>query len=58
MRFNRVATQIRLDETLYRKTRVSAESENRYISRQIEHFVRKGIEAYEKEHGPISLPEE
>lgn len=58
MRFNRVATQIRIDETLYRKTRVIAESENRYISRQIGHFVRKGIKAYEKEHGSISLPEE
>lgn len=52
---NKVATQMRYDETLYEKTKVIAENELRTINAQIEYFMKKGIEAYEKEHGVISL---
>lgn len=55
---NRIATQIRIDKTIYGKTKEIAKSENRNTNSQIEYFVRKGVEAYEKEHGSISLPED
>lgn len=54
---NKVATQMRYDETLYEKTKFIAENELRTINAQIEYFMKKGIEAYEKEHGIISLPD-
>lgn len=55
---NRVATQIRIDKSIYNKTKKIAKSESRNTNSQIEYFVRKGVEAYEKENGIISLPED
>lgn len=55
---SKVATQMRYDEVLYEKTKVIAENEMRSLNAQIEYFMKKGIEAYEAEHGPISLPDE
>lgn len=54
----RIATQMRYDETLYEKTKVIAASELRTVNAQIEYFIKRGVEAYEAEHGPISLPDE
>lgn len=54
----KVATQMRYDEVLYAKTKVIAENEMRTVNAQIEYFMKKGVEAYEAEHGPISLPDE
>lgn len=54
----KVATQMRYDEVLYEKTKIIANNELRTINAQIEYFIKKGVEAYEAEHGPISLPEE
>ncbi len=51
----KVATQMRYDETLYEKTKIIATNEFRTINAQLEYFMKKGVEAYEKEHGPISL---
>lgn len=51
----KVSTQMRYDETLYEKTKVIAEEECRTINAQIEYFIKKGIESYEAEHGPILL---
>lgn len=53
----RVATQIRIDEIAYKKTKYIAKKESRATNSQIEYFVKLGVEAYEKEHGIISLPE-
>lgn len=53
----KVSTQMRFDETLYAKTKIIAENEFRSINAQIEYFIKRGIEAYEKENGFISLPE-
>ncbi len=53
----RVATQIRIDEIAYKKTKYIAKKESRATNSQIEYFVKLGVEAYEKEHGVISLPE-
>lgn len=54
----KVASQMRYDEVLYEKTKVIAENEFRSVNAQIEYFMKKGIEAYEAEHGPILLPDE
>ena len=54
----KVATQMRYDETLYEKAKIIAENEFRSLNAQIEYFIKKGIEAYEKEHGPIQLEAE
>lgn len=54
----KIATQMRYDEVLYEKTKVIAENEFRSINAQIEYFIKLGVEAYEKEHGIISLPED
>ena len=55
---NKIATQMRYDEVLYEKTKIIAEHELRTINAQIEYFMKKGVEAYEAEHGSILLPDE
>lgn len=52
----KVATQMRYEYELYEKTKIIAEAELRSLNAQIEYFMKKGIEAYEKEYGPITLP--
>lgn len=54
----RVATQIRINEIAYKKTKYIAKRESRPTNSQIEYFVKLGVEAYEKEHGTILLPED
>ncbi len=54
----RVATQIRIDEIAYKKTKYIAKKESRTTNSQIEYFVKLGVEAYEREHGIISLPKD
>ena len=54
----KVSTQMRYDEILYEKTKIIAENEFRSVNAQIEYFIKKGVEAYEAENGPISLPRE
>ncbi len=55
---NKIATQMRYDETLYKKTKIIAENEMRTTNAQLEYFMKLGVEAYEREHGVISLPED
>ena len=52
---NRMATQIRVDKTLYQKAKIIARQENRNTNSQIEYFIRKGVEAYEKLNGTINI---
>lgn len=54
----KIATQMRYDEILYAKTKIIAEREMRTTNAQLEYFMKKGVEAYEAEHGPILLPDE
>lgn len=54
----KVATQMRYDEILYKKTKIIAENELRTTNAQIEYFMKLGVEAYEKEHGTIILSDE
>lgn len=46
---------LRLDNNLMDKLRKLAEQEDRPLSKQIERIVREYIQAYEQEHGEISL---
>lgn len=53
----KVSTQMRYDEILYEKTKIIAKNEMRTTNPQLEYFMKLGVEAYEKEHGAIELPE-
>lgn len=50
-------TMLRLPEDLYEKVRYLAYVEHRSINMQIEHALLAYIANYEKQHGPIQLPE-
>lgn len=54
----KVATQMRYDEILYEKAKIIAENEFRSVNAQIEYFIKLGVDAYEKEHGKITLSDE
>lgn len=54
----RISTQVRLDEITWKKLKIIAKKENRNANSQLDYFMRKSVEAYEAEHGPISLPDE
>lgn len=53
----RISTQARLDEAAWEKLKIIAKLENRNANSQLEYFMKKGIEAYEAEHGEIHLTE-
>lgn len=54
----KVSSQMRFDETLYKKTKIIAEAELRSVNAQIEYFMKQGIAAFEREYGIIDLSEE
>jgi len=49
----RMATQIRIDEEIHQKLKVVSTKELRSLNSQIEYFIIKGIESFEKENGII-----
>lgn len=51
----RVATQVRLNKTIYEKVKYISKRETRCTNSQIEHFLKVGVEQYEAEHGEIKL---
>ncbi len=55
---DRERTQLRLNETLFRKAKAIAQLENRTMNSQFEYFIRTGIEKYEAEHGKVVLPDD
>lgn len=54
----KVATQIRLDEVMHKKIKYISEKKLRSLNSQMEYFILKGIEEYEREHGVIQLSED
>lgn len=54
----RISTQVRLDEITWKKLKIIAQIENRNANSQLDYFTKKGVEAYEAEHGTISLLDE
>jgi len=51
----KVVTQLRLEETTHTKLKDIADKELRSLNAQIEYFILKGIEQFEKENN--SIPE-
>ena len=51
----KVVLQIRLDELTHRKTKFVADKELRSLNAQMEYFILKGVESFERENGPIYL---
>ena len=51
----KIATQIRLDESMYKKIKYISEKKLRSLNSQMEYFILKGIEEYEKEYGVIQI---
>ena len=54
----KIALQLRLDEKAHGKLKIIAEKELRSLNSQLEYFIIRGIENYEKEFGPIEDSEE
>lgn len=54
----RISTQVRIDELTWKKLKIIAQLESRNANSQLNYFIKKGVEAYEVEHGPITLPDE
>lgn len=52
---DRKTTQLRINKTLLEKTRAIGLLENRNLNSQIEYFVKKGVEVFEKEHGVVTI---
>ncbi len=51
----KMATQIRLDENNYKKLKQIADRELRSLNAQMEYFLIKGVEQYEKENGIVNV---
>ncbi len=49
-------TMLRLPQDIFDKIRELAQIERRSMNMEIEHALQVYISAYEKEHGPIPLP--
>ncbi len=47
---------LRIDRSLFRKFRYIADYDGRSANRELEHYIKKRVQSFEKEHGVI--PEE
>jgi hypothetical protein len=54
---DKIATTIRVDEIPYEKSKIIAVKELRSANAQLEYFITKGVEDYEKANGEITLSE-
>ncbi len=50
---SKTAFQLRLDEQAHQKVKQIAEREFRSLNAQLEYFIVRGIEQYEREHGEM-----
>ena len=55
---DRIQTGIRFPETLLRKITYIAKKNHRSLNAQLEHLAQECVDAYEREHGDIVLPED
>ena len=58
MAIYKVQTSLRFEEENYRKMVLIAKHNHRSLNAQMEFLAQNCIEQYEKEYGPIILPEE
>ena len=52
---NKIQTGLRLPETTYGKLRILSVRENRSLNNLIEYILQQYLEAYEVDHGPLSV---
>lgn len=52
---NKIQTGLRLPETTYGKLRTLSVRENRSLNNLIEYILQQYLEAYEADHGPLSV---
>ena len=55
---DKVATQIRLDETTHALVKAISVLELRSLNAQMEYFILKGIKDYENQNGKVTVPED
>lgn len=51
----KISLQLRIDETAHKKLKILSSKELRSLNSQIEYFILKGIEQYEKENNIILI---
>lgn len=51
----KLASQIRLEEEIFLKVKTIAEKEKRSLNGQLEYFLEKCVEQYEKDNGLIEI---
>lgn len=54
----RISTQVRLDETVWKKIKAIAKIENRNANAQLNHFAQQAVIAYERENGEVSISDQ
>jgi len=55
---NRTALNLRLDETAHLKAKIIARKEDRPLNSQLEYWIKRGVEQFERENGAITFPDE
>jgi len=55
---NRRSVQLRIDEVAHAKVKIIARKEERNLNSQLEYYIKKGIEQFEIEHGPVQVTPE
>lgn len=51
---NKIALQLRIDEIIHKKVKVISSKELRSLNSQLEYFILKGVQEFEKQNGVIS----
>lgn len=51
----RIATQVRIDETVWKKVKVIAQQESRNANSQLNYFLQQAVAAYEQQHGEVKI---
>jgi len=57
MDLSKTSTNFRIDETVYKKTKIIAKEEKRSINGQLEYFIIQGVKEYENINGEIIVEE-
>lgn len=53
----RISTQVRIDETVWKKVKVIAQQESRNANSQLNYFLQQSVAAYEQQHGEVKVTE-
>ena len=54
---DKIAFTFRIDSTIYEKAKTIAKKELRSANSQLEYFILKGVEQYERENGIVEISE-